>query len=80
MDTCNLVHVTSLNGRTKSCAMALECAHLELVSKAVEEGWSEREVAESFLWRALLHVELLRGGGSELEDVQRKVAILLASN
>lgn len=79
MNTGNLVGGASVSGSVEACAKALEPYHLDLVSKAVDSGWSEHDVATGLLWLAVLHLELLRGRASELSDVQHAIVTFLGT-
>ena len=62
----------------RGCAEYLEIPHLDIVSKAISDGFGEYDVAAGLLWRCLLHIELLRGNHVELADVRPMLESLIA--
>jgi len=64
--------------RLRACAEYLEIPHLDIVSKAISDGFGEYDIAASLLWRCLLHIELLRGNHIELADIRPMLDSLIA--
>lgn len=64
-------------GQSGCCADALELPHIEFVDRAIAAGWSEADVAEAMLWRAVLHVQVLNNSDI-YDDVRQVLAALFA--
>jgi len=51
--------------RLAECADAIELSHIDLVNKAVANGWTEREVAAALFSLASAHLDMVGLGAGE---------------